>query len=59
LLNGVDRPTLEKTDADFNTLGLQFRGYIDFGVREQDPCGRRLDTISFAWRKGYTKETLR
>ena len=35
-LNGVDRPTVEKTDADFNTLGIQFRGYIDFGVREQD-----------------------
>jgi len=38
-LNGVDRPTLEKTDADFNTLGIQFRGYIDFGVREQDYRG--------------------
>jgi hypothetical protein len=35
-LNGVDRPTVEKTEADFNTLGIQFRGYIDFGVREQD-----------------------
>lgn len=35
-LNGVDRPTVEKTDADFHTLGIQFRGYIDFGVREQD-----------------------
>jgi len=38
-LNGVDRPTVEKTDADFNTLGIQFRGYIDFGVREQDHRG--------------------
>jgi len=38
-LNGVDRPTVEKTDADFNTLGVQFRGYIDFGVREQDHRG--------------------
>jgi len=35
-LNGVDRPTVEKTDADFNTLGIVFRGYIDFSVREQD-----------------------
>jgi len=35
-LNGMDRPTVEKTDADFNTLGIVFRGYIDFGVREQD-----------------------
>jgi hypothetical protein len=38
-LNGVDQPTVEKTDADFNTLGIQFRGYIDFGVREQDYRG--------------------
>ena len=38
-LNGVDRPTVEKTDADFNTLGVQFRGFIDFGVREQDHRG--------------------
>jgi len=38
-LNGVDRPTVEKADADFNTLGVQFRGYIDFGVKEQDPRG--------------------
>jgi len=30
---------VEKTDADFNTLGIQFRGYIDFGVREQDHRG--------------------
>ncbi|HCD33007.1 MAG TPA: hypothetical protein DER01_11415, partial [Phycisphaerales bacterium] len=29
-LNGVDRPTVEKTDADFSTLGVQFRGFIDF-----------------------------
>ena len=38
-LNGIDRPTVEKTDADFNTLGIQFRGFIDFGVREQDHRG--------------------
>ena len=41
-LNGVDRPTVEKTDADFNTLGIQFRGYIDFGVREQDSCAPKV-----------------
>ena len=35
-LGGVDRPTVERADADFNTLGMQFRGYIDFGVKEQD-----------------------
>ncbi|QDU71046.1 phage major capsid protein [Mucisphaera calidilacus] len=38
-LNGVDRPTVEKTDADFNRLGVMFRGYIDFGVKEQDYRG--------------------
>ena len=38
-LGGVDRPTVERADADFNTLGIQFRGYIDFGVREQDYRG--------------------
>jgi hypothetical protein len=35
-LGGKDRPTVERADADFNTLGVQFRGYIDFGVKEQD-----------------------
>lgn len=38
-LNGVDRPIVEKADADFNTLGVQFRGYMDFGVKEQDYRG--------------------
>jgi len=50
-LNGVDRPTVEKTDADFNTLGIQFRGYIDFGVREQDQSGTRLE-VPFTWHRG-------
>jgi phage major head subunit gpT-like protein len=31
-LNGVQNPTIESTDADFDTLGIQFRGYHDFGV---------------------------
>lgn len=35
-LGGMDRPTIERAHADFNTLGVQFRGYIDFGVKEQD-----------------------
>ena len=35
-LGGQDRPTVERADADFNNLGIQFRGYIDFGVKEQD-----------------------
>lgn len=38
-LNGIDRPTIEQSDVEFNKLGIQFRGYHDFGVREQDPRG--------------------
>ena len=35
-LNGVDRPTVQSTDEDFNILGVRFRGFIDFGVAMQD-----------------------
>ncbi|NBC11538.1 MAG: hypothetical protein GVY24_07390 [Planctomycetes bacterium] len=38
-LNGKQTPTVERADADFSTLGVQFRGYIDFGVKEQDHRG--------------------
>lgn len=31
-LNGNETPTVEEAEADFNTLGIQFRGYHDFGV---------------------------
>jgi len=31
-LNGRQSPTIESADADFNTLGIQFRGYHDFGA---------------------------
>jgi hypothetical protein len=55
-LNGVDRPTVEKTDADFNTLGVMFRGCIDFGVREQDQSGTRLE-IPFTWWRGRISQT--
>jgi hypothetical protein len=30
-LNGKPAPTVESTDADFDTLGIMFRGYHDFG----------------------------
>lgn len=30
-LDGVETPTVESQEADFNTLGIQFRGYHDFG----------------------------
>jgi len=31
-LNGVETPTVESADAEFSTLGIEFRGYHDFGV---------------------------
>lgn len=30
-LNGQEQPTVESADADFDTLGVEFRGYHDFG----------------------------
>jgi len=38
-LNGQEAPTIESADTDFNTLGMQFRGYIDFGVCQIDSRG--------------------
>ena len=35
-LNGIQVPTVEKAEADFNVLGIQFRGYFDFGVALQE-----------------------
>ncbi|MFW6062411.1 MAG: hypothetical protein ACOC93_06340, partial [Planctomycetota bacterium] len=35
-LNGQRQPTVEQAEADFRTLGIQFRGYFDFGVAKQD-----------------------
>lgn len=38
-LNGQEAPTIETADADFNVLGIQMRGYHDFGCNLQDPRG--------------------
>jgi hypothetical protein len=38
-LNGNESPTIETADADFNVLGIQMRGYHDFGVALQDQRG--------------------
>jgi hypothetical protein len=35
-LNGQQTPIVENADADFNQLGIQFRGYYDFGVGIQE-----------------------
>lgn len=36
-LNGRETPVIETADADFNSLGIQMRGYHDFGVAKQEP----------------------
>ena len=38
-LNGQESPVIETAEADFNVLGVQMRGYHDFGVALQDPRG--------------------
>ena len=35
-LNGQRQPTVEQAEADFDTLGVQIRGYFDFGVAKGD-----------------------
>ena len=35
-LNGNRTPIIESAQADFENLGIKFRGYWDFGVRQQD-----------------------
>lgn len=35
-LNGNETPTVETAEADFNVLGIQMRGYHDFGVSKQE-----------------------
>jgi hypothetical protein len=38
-LNGQESPTIETAEADFNVLGVQMRGFHDFGTSLQDPKG--------------------
>ena len=35
-LNGQQSPTVESADADFDVLGVQFRGYHDFGCDQSE-----------------------
>lgn len=45
-LNGKTAPTVERADAPFDTLGVQYRAYIDFGVSAQDRRGIMKVTAS-------------
>ncbi len=36
LLNGKAEPTIDSTEADFNALGILFRGYHDFGADKSE-----------------------
>ncbi|HQL55200.1 MAG TPA: hypothetical protein PLQ87_10880, partial [Phycisphaerae bacterium] len=38
-LNGIERPTVESAQADFDSLGIKMRGYFDFGVALQEYRG--------------------
>jgi hypothetical protein len=38
-LNGQEAPTIETAEADFSVLGVQMRGYHDFGCALQDARG--------------------
>jgi hypothetical protein len=39
-LDGVETPTVESQDAEFSTLGIEMRGYHDFGVDQAEYlCG--------------------
>jgi phage major head subunit gpT-like protein len=43
-LNGVQSPIVETAEADFNMLGVQMRGYFDFGVaKAEDLAGVKMD----------------
>ena len=51
-LNGQESPTIETADADFSVLGVQMRGYHDFGVGLQDPRAARVQAFPFTWHRG-------
>ena len=51
-LNGNESPTIDSAEADFNILGIQMRGYHDFGVALQDPRAARVQAFPFTWHRG-------
>jgi hypothetical protein len=43
-LNGAQSPTIQSGETDFAQLGMQFRGFIDFGVGLEDPTAAAWST---------------
>jgi hypothetical protein len=43
-LNGAQSPTIQSGEVDFAQPGMQFRGYIDFGVGIEDPTAAAWST---------------
>lgn len=41
-LDGNQNPTIESAETDFNTLGMQWRSYHDWGVAQGEPKGAVL-----------------
>ena len=35
-LQGQETPTIQSAEADFNTLGIQFRGYMAWGCKKAE-----------------------
>lgn len=44
-VDGNETPVIETADADFDQLGIQMRGYYDFGVAKQDYRGGVKATV--------------
>jgi len=51
-LRGRRVPVIESGETDFNTLGMQWRGYFDFGVAMQDRSATPLERVPFRWAYG-------
>ena len=55
-LNGQESPTIETAEADFNVLGVQMRGFHEFGVSLQDPSVGRVEKVEFTWYRGTVRD---
>lgn len=43
-LNGVETPIIERAEADFSRLGIQFRTFLDYGVSMSEPRSVQMQT---------------